>query len=41
MEAMEATLEAWELNAANQVCLTIDNGINFITVAELLGWTRL
>ena len=41
VETMEATLEAWEPNAANQVCLTTDNRQNFISAAELLGWTRL
>ena len=41
VEVMEATLEAWELNAANQVCLTTDNGTNFNHAAELFGWTRL
>ena len=41
LEAMEATLATWELNGANQVCLTTDNGTNLIRVAELLGWTRL
>ena len=40
-EAMTITLESWDLNASNQVCLTNDNGSNLIKAAADLNWPRL
>ena len=40
-EAMEATLEAWNLTATKQVCLTTDNGANIVKAARDLGWVQL
>lgn len=38
---MKATLESWNLDYSNQVCLTTDSGSNVIKVAEDLNWPRL
>ena len=41
-EALEETLESWELDASKQVCLTTDNGRNIVSaVKRCLGWTHL
>ena len=40
-EAIQATLEAWGLQQAHQVCLTTDSGSNIINAAERLQMTRL
>ena len=40
-EAMEAALGLWELDSANQVCLTTDNGSNIISATGILEWPRL
>ena len=40
-EAMKATLESWNLDSSNQVCLTTDSGSNVIKAAEDLNWPRL
>ena len=37
-DAMEATLKAWDLTAAKQVCLTTDNGANIVNAARRLSW---
>ena len=39
--AMEATLDAWDLDETNQVCSTTDSGTNIIKAAADLGWPRL
>ena len=39
---MEATLDAWDLDVTNQVCLTTDSGTYIIIKATAdLGWPRL
>ena len=40
-EAMEAVLSIWDLDAANQICLTTDNGSNNVNAAGMLDgpWT--
>ena len=38
---MKSALEAWELKADNQVCLTTDNGSNIVKAANDLEWLRL
>ena len=38
---MKATLESWNLDYSNQVCLTTDSGSNVIKAAEDLNWPRL
>ena len=35
-EAMEAVLSILELDAANQICLNMDNGSNIVNVAGIL-----
>ena len=40
-DAMEATLDSWNLLASNQVCLTTDSGSNMISAARILKWPRL
>ena len=40
-EAMEAALSLWELDSANQVCLTTDNGSNIVSAGRILDWPRL
>jgi len=40
-EAMKSALEAWDLKAENQVCLTTDNGSNIVKAASDLEWLRL
>ena len=40
-EAMEAALSLWDLDAANQICLTTDNGSNIVSSAGILDWSRL
>ena len=40
-EAMTITLESWDLNASNQVCLITNNGSNLIKAAADLNWPRL
>ena len=40
-EAMEAALSLWDLDAANQICLTTDNGSNIVNAAGILDWSRL
>ena len=40
-EAMQLTLESWDLDEAKQVCLTMDSGSNIINAAERLDWPRL
>lgn len=37
-DAMEATLDSWDLSASNQVCLTTDSGSS---AARILKWSRL
>ena len=39
-EAMEAALAMWDLDAANQICVTMDNGSNIVTAARILDWLR-
>lgn len=41
-ESMTETLESWGLKAANQVCLTTDNGRNIVcATTRRLGWKHL
>ena len=40
-EAMTVTLECWDLDASNQVCLTTDNGSNIVKAASDLNWSRV
>ena len=40
-EAMEAAMAIWDLDAANQICVTMDNGSNIISAARILDWLRL
>ena len=40
-EALEATLEEWELSSNQQVCLTTDSGSNVIAATNILNWTRI
>ena len=40
-KAMEAALAMWDLDAANQICVTTDNGSNIISAARILDWLRL
>ena len=40
-EAMEAALSLWDLDVANQICLTTDNGSNIVSAAGILDWSRL
>ena len=40
-DAMEAALSLWDLDAANQICLTTDNGSNIVNAAGILDWSRL
>ena len=40
-EAIQATLEAWGLQEAHQVCLTSDSGSNVVNAAKRLQMTRL
>ena len=40
-EAMEAALGLWELDSANQVCLTTHNESNIISATGILEWPRL
>ena len=39
--ALESSLEAWDLQADQQSCLTTDNGSNFIKAASLLDWPHI
>ena len=41
VEAMEAALSLWDLDAANQICLTTDNGSNIVNAAGTLDWSTL
>jgi len=34
-------MEAWSLDAVNQICLTTDNSSNIISAARILDWLRL
>ena len=41
-EAIKETLQSWNLDSKNQVCLTTDNGSNILcAVKTILGWTHL
>ena len=40
-EIMEATLEAWNLTATKQVCLTTDNSSNILKATRDLGLIQL
>ena len=40
-EAIQATLETWDLQKIRQVCITTDNGSNIINAAERLQMTNL
>jgi len=41
-DAIKDTLQAWELDSKNQVCLTNDNGSNILrAVSTILNWTHL
>ena len=40
-EAMEASLDAWDLDVTNQVCLKTDSGTYIIKAAADLGWPRV
>ena len=41
-DAIKETLQSWNLDIKNQVCLTTDNGSNVLcTVKTILGWTHL
>ena len=40
-DAMESTLDDWDLLKDNQVCLTTDSGSNIKNAAQRLKWTRL
>ena len=40
-EAIQATLEAWDLQETHQVCITTDSGSNIINASERLQMTRL
>ena len=39
-EAMEATLDAWNLSSNRQICLTTDTGTNIINATGRLKWLR-
>ena len=39
--AMEGALSLWNLDAANQICLTTDNESNIVNAAGILDWSRL
>ena len=38
-EAMEAVLSLWDLDAANQICLTTDDESNIVNAAGVLDWS--
>ena len=41
-DAIKETLQSWNLDSKNQVCLTTDNGSNILrAVKTILGWTHL
>ena len=41
-DAIKETLQSWNLDSKNQVCLTTDNGSNVLrAVKTILGWTHL
>ena len=40
-EAFQDILRNWELDSDNLVGITTDNGSNFVSGMELLGWTRV
>ena len=41
-EALEGTLDSWNLDASRQVCITTDNGSDIVSVTTThLDWTRL
>ena len=40
-DALESTLESWNLAQNKQVCLTTDSGSNIINATRQLKWTRL
>ena len=40
-EAMQSTLDPWNLKSDNQVCLTTDNGANIVEAVRDLGWPTL
>ena len=39
-EAIQATLEAWDLQETHQVCLTTDSGIYIINADDQIGLFR-
>lgn len=40
-ESLKGTLEYWDLNVSQQVCMTTDSGSNVVKAANDLGWIRL
>ena len=41
-DAIKETLQSWNLDSKNQVCLTIDNSSDILrAVKKFLGWTHL
>ena len=38
-KSMEAVLSLWDLDAANQICLTTDNGSNIVNPAGVVDWS--
>ena len=40
-DAVQDILRNWELDLANLICATTDNGSNFVSVFTILDWTRL
>lgn len=40
-EALEATLDGWNLKKEQQVCITTDNGSNIVNATSKLHWQRL
>ena len=40
-EALEATIDGWNLKKEHQVCITTDNGSNIVNATKKLQWQRL
>lgn len=41
MDSLTETINNWNLDITNHVCITTDSGSNVIRACTLLGWTRL
>ena len=40
-DAVQDILGNWELDSANLICATTDNGSNFVSAFTILDWTRI